>query len=125
MSKAAADKQTKITTKGSGSWEDDAQQVLYLEASKKGRFLTLDKRRFETETTRYELDSRYATFEAQNELGITVQVECVYGWPKPADDELPDQCKDFKDSELLSKVVEVVKAGFGLNQDSSMQGSRW
>ena len=91
-------------------------QVLYLEASKKGRFLTLDKRRFETETTRYELDSRYATFEAENELGITVQVECVYGWPKPADGELPDQCKDFKDSELLSKVVEVVKAGFGLNQ---------
>ena len=116
VSKAAADKQTKITTKGSGSWEDDAQQVLYLEASKKGRFLTLDKRRFETETTRYELDSRYATFEAENELGVTVQVECVYGWPKPADDELPDQCKDFKDSELLSKVVEAVKAGFGLNQ---------
>ena len=116
VSKAAADKQTKITTKGSGSWEDDAQQVLYLEASKKGRFLTLDKRRFETETTRYELDSRYATFEAQNELGITVQVECVYGWPKPADDELPDQCKGFKDSELFSKVVEVVRANPGLNK---------
>ena len=29
---------------------------------------------------------------------------------------MPDQCKDFKDSEWLSKVVEVVKAGFGLNQ---------
>ena len=116
VSKAVADKQAKITTKGSGSWEDDAQQVLYLEVSKKGRFLTLDKRRFETETTRYELDSRYATFEAENELGITVQVECVYGWPKPADDEMPDQCKDFKDSELLSKVVEVVRANPGLNK---------
>ena len=37
-------------------------------------------------------------------------------WPKPADYALPDQCKNFKDSELLSKVVEVVRAGLGLNQ---------
>lgn len=122
VSKAAADKQTKITTKGSGSWEDDAQQVLYLEKTKAGRFLRLDKRRFETDITTYQLESRHATFDAEDVLGVTQQVECVYGWPQPVSDEMPDQSKAYKDAELLSSVIEVVKATPGLNRTGVCNG---
>ena len=116
VSKAVADKQSRITTKGSGSWEDDAQQVLYLEKTKAGRFLRLDKRRFETDITTYQLESRHATFDAEDVLGVTQKVECVYGWPQPVSDESANDSKESKDADMLCNVIEVVRANPGLNK---------
>lgn len=122
VSKAVADKQTRITTKGSGSWEDDAQQVLYLEKTKAGRFLRLDKRRFETDITTYQLESRHATFDAEDVLGVTQRVECVYGWPEPVSGESANESRESKDADVLSNVIEVVRANPGLNKTEVCDG---
>ena len=90
--------------------------MLYLEKKNTGRFLTLDKRRFETEITTYEFESRYTTFEAVDILGTPQEVKCVYGWPVPVEGESATQSTESREAEVFSKVIEIVKAGSGLNQ---------
>ena len=59
--------------------------------------------------------SRHATFEAEDVLGVTQTVECVYGWPQPVSDESANGSKESKDADMLCNVIEVVKANPGLN----------
>ena len=97
-------------------------QVLYLEKTKAGRFLRLDKRRFETDITTYQLESRYTTFDAEDVLGVTQRVECVYGWPEPVSGESANEYRESKDADVLSNVIEVVKAKPGLNRTDVCNG---
>ena len=96
--------------------------MLYLEQTKAGRFLRLDKRRFETDITTYQLESRYTTFDAEDVLGVTQRVECVYGWLELVSGESSNESRQSKDAGLLSNVIEVVKAKPGLNRTDVCNG---